>query len=597
MKGKQILSFITSGVMAVTLFGDGLAGFTDKTGFLYKPMTGSAESYSSDIAYGSYLTIQKVDEDEDGTYDYACICDCNTSAVSVDIPSEVAGLPVTNIGNETFYLCTSLESITIPDRVMSIGYHVFDDCTSLESINVSEENLSYLSIDGVLFDKEATELIKYPAGKSGTEYVTPDSVTSIGDWAFWDCTSLSNMTIPDSVTSIGDYAFYGCTSLSSIKIPHSVTSIGDMAFHNCSSLTSISIPDSVTSIGWSAFSNCTSLESVTIGNGVTSIGEMAFIFCESLACIMIPDRVTNIGDDAFCRCASLESINVSEGNLNYSSLDGVLFNKEATELIRYPEGKSGTEYAIPDSVKCIGWSAFYYCTNLGSVTIPDSVTSIGSSAFSDTALLDNQTGVKYADTWIVGCDTDVTSVAIKEGTKGIADHAFYSTNLESVTIPDSVTSIGIGTFEYCNSLERITIPDSVMSIGREAFFGCSSLRSITIMNPECEIYDDSATISSVNNYNNYFNSTIYGYNGSTAQAYAEKYRREFVSLDGEPDTTQGDANGDDIVNVRDAAFIASKLAQGKSGELPDSADFNGDGNINVRDAAAIAKYLAAGSKD
>ncbi|MGN0620725.1 MAG: leucine-rich repeat protein, partial [Porcipelethomonas sp.] len=456
----------------------------------------TAVTYGDETEYGDHLYYRTVDEDDDGTYDYIIISDCDTSAVSVEIPGEIDGLPVTSIGNgafwgctileniiipddvtsignESFYLCTSLASITLPDSVTSIGYHAFDDCTSLENINVSENNLNYSSIGGVLFNKDATELIKYPAGKSGAEYVIPDSITSIGYMAFEKCTSLESINIPDGVTSIGSYAFYYCTNLANVTIGNGVTNIGDDAFKYCTSLVSITIPDSVTSIGYEAFYGCSSLESVIIGNGLTSIDEMAFIFCESLASIMIPDSVTNIGDDAFYRCTSLESINVSEENLNYSSMDGVLFNKEATELIRYPEGKSGTEYAIPDSVTSVGNDAFYCCTNL-----------------------------------------------------------------ESVTIPDSVASIGAGGFSRCTSLESINIPNSVTSIVDYAFCECTSLASITILNPLCEIHDGSYTISNgYENYNYYFNGTIYGYENSTAQVYAEKYDMTFVALTENPVTT------------------------------------------------------------
>ncbi|MBR2042722.1 MAG: leucine-rich repeat protein, partial [Clostridia bacterium] len=161
-----------------------------------------------------------------------------------------------------------------------------------------------------------------------------------------------------------------------------VTSIGSFAFYNCS-LTSVTIPDSVTSIGGSAFENCTSLTSVNIGNSVTSIEDYAFCDCTSLTSVTIPDSVTSIGITAFYDCSSLTSIEVSEKNQNYSSVDGVLFNKAKTELICYPEGKTNKDYTIPDSVTSIGWCAFSYCTSLTSVTIPDSVTSIGYRAFDD----------------------------------------------------------------------------------------------------------------------------------------------------------------------------------------------------------------------
>ena len=345
-----------------------------------------------------------------------------TSLTSVTIPDSV-----TCIGDSAFNNCTSLKSVTIPDSVTSIGPSAFYKCTSLTSIEVSGNNKNYSSVDGVLFNKDKSELITYPAGKTDSEYTIPnsvisiglaafcfcsnltnvtipDSVTSIKNSAFFWCTSLTSITIPNSVTSIGNDAFYYCTSLTSVTIPNSVTSIGDTAFYNCTSLTSVTIPYGVTSIGVSAFADCTNLTGVKLENSVTSIGRTAFSGCKSLTSITIPNSVTSIdygtfgnctsltnvtisnsvtsiGNAVFVGCTSLISIEVSSDNKNYASIDGVLFNKDKSELITYPAGKTDSEYVIPNSVISIGDSAFKGCTNLTSIMIPDSLTSIGRDAF------------------------------------------------------------------------------------------------------------------------------------------------------------------------------------------------------------------------
>ena len=251
------------------------------------------------------------------------------SQTSYTIPNSV-----TRIGYGAFRGCTGLTSITIPNSVTSIASWAFDGCTGLTSINVASGNNYYSDNNGVLFNKKKTELIRYPEGKSQTSYTIPDSVTSIGNWAFDGCTGITSITIPNSVTSIGAHAFDGCTGLTSITIPNSVTSIGYMAFYGCTGLTSIAIPNSVTSIGNWAFFECTGLTSITIPNSVTSIGDGAFNSCTGLTSITIPDSVTSIGDKAFRDCTGLKDVYytgskdewkaISVGSYNGNLLDATI---------------------------------------------------------------------------------------------------------------------------------------------------------------------------------------------------------------------------------------------------------------------------------
>ena len=419
------------------------------------------------------------------------------------LTSVVIGDSVTSIGSSAFKDCSNLTSVVIGDSVTSIGDSAFSNCSSLESVYITDltawMNIKFSSSYANPLSNGAK---LYLNGSLVTDLVIPDSVTSIGDYAFEGCDSLTSVMIPDSVTSIGDYAFEGCDSLTSVMIPDSVTSIGSSAFYNCSSLTSVVIPDSVTSIGGWAFYNCSSLESVVIPDSVTSIGRGAFRYCSSLTKVIIPDNVTSIGGWAFEGCSKLTSV------------------------------------VIGDGVTSIGGSAFYNCSSLTSVTFKDtnnwSYTSnsdytggtavdVTNTAQNATYLKSNKCWYKYSETTVTVTADNVTD-AISKLSKGgnhtvkvtgaitadiitsiktalnnnfsayvnldlsdtigltsIGNSAFYNcSSLTSVVIPDGVTSIGEYAFRYCSSLTKVIIPDSVTSIGYYAFEGCDSLESVYI---------------------------------------------------------------------------------------------------------------------
>ena len=377
------------------------------------------------------------------------------------LTSVTIGNSVTSIGENAFYGCSGLTSITIPNSVTSIGGNAFRDCSGLTSIVVEEGNSIYDSRENcnAIIETATNTLIK---GCQNT--IIPNSVTSIGDFAFYGCSGLTSVTIPNSVKSIGDYAFDGCSSLTSITIPNSVTSIGEAAFSGCSGLTSIEIPNSVTSIGKGTFARCKGLTSVTIGNSVTSIGYEAFAWCYGLTSVTIPNSVTSIGSDAFQSCYSLTSITIPN---SVTSIGDYAFD-ECLGL---------TSITIPNSVTSIGDFAFYGCSGLTSVTIPNSVTSIGDFAFygcySLTSPVYNAHCFAYMPTFYKGART------IPDGIKQIAGGAFLDCSaLTSITIPESVTSIGNAAFKYCSGLTSVTIPNSVTSIGENAFRECSGLTSI-----------------------------------------------------------------------------------------------------------------------
>ena len=275
-----------------------------------------------------------------------------------NIKSAIIEEGVTSIGDYAFFTYRNLTSVTIPSSVRSIEKVPFFECGSLTSIVVDNDNQNYCSENGVLFNKEKTELIKYPQGKKNTEYMIPTSVTSISSQAFHQCDALTKVEIPNSVTNIGNETFARCSNLTSITIPNSVTSIGGYLFYKCSNLTNVII-------------------------GAKSIKDR-YIFegCDSLASVTISSSVTSINGEVFWYPAGLMNITVDKDNQNYCSENGVLFNKEKTELIRYPQGKKNTEYMIPNTVMNIENEALW-CCSITSITIPNSVISIGIDVFYD----------------------------------------------------------------------------------------------------------------------------------------------------------------------------------------------------------------------
>ncbi|MDE7136491.1 MAG: leucine-rich repeat domain-containing protein, partial [Muribaculaceae bacterium] len=433
----------------------------------------------SDIEDNSQLEYEIISSSERTVSVSANSIEC-TGDITIPSTVKINGITytVTSIVDGAFRGCSALTSVKVPKTISYIGLSAFSKCGGLESIYVDKNNKNYTDIDGVLYNKNMTELIQCPGGMKSVTIPTsvisindeafygceslisvsipnsvsyigmsafygcgamtsvdiPTSVTSIGNEAFLFCSSLTSVKIPNSVTSIGNEAFGFCSSLTSVKIPDSVTSIGNEAFGFCSSLTSVKIPDSVTSISEDAFFECSALTSVKIPNSVISIGEKAFSNCTALTSVNIPSSVSAISYDAFYGCGSLKSIYVDKRNKYYSDVDGVLYNKGATELIQCPGGLKSV--IIPKSVISIGDQAFQGCRNLVSVTIPNSVKTIGYGAFR-------------------GC------------------HA-----LNSATIPNSVTSIGKIAFESCVSLTSVNIPSSITEIGYGAFGKCRSLISV-----------------------------------------------------------------------------------------------------------------------
>lgn len=281
----------------------------------------------------------------------------NGTDAEVEIPSTLGGMPVDSLGALVFANCTSVTNVIIPDSITSIStWLTFADCLSLKTITVSGGNANFSSSNGILFDKDKSELISYPAGKTETSYTVPNGVTSIGIRAFQNCKSLTSVTIPNSVTTIGAAPFIGCTSLKTITvgagnanftadngvlfnkartelvtypagktetsytIPDGVTTIGTGAFAVCKSLEDVEFPDSLTTLE-GAFDGCSSLKSIAIPNGVTEIKMWSFSECTSLTNVTIPGSVATIDDCAFYNSTSLETVNYSGTKAEWEAIE------------------------------------------------------------------------------------------------------------------------------------------------------------------------------------------------------------------------------------------------------------------------------------
>lgn len=429
---------------------------------------------------------------------------CDSEVTEANIPSEIDGVKVTSIGDGAFRFCPTLTSVTIPNSVTDIRSGAFSGCEKLTSINL------------------------------------PNSITSIKFQAFMECTSLTEINIPNSVKNIESMAFFRCSSLSNVTIGEGVISIGD---------------DSDV-LGDSVFRDCTSLEGINVAEGNTEYSSdsgvlynkdktklLLYPICKADASYELPESVTDIAADpseVYYRpfiCKNLESITVPETNPVYSSDNGVLFNKDKTVLIKYPEGKADESYTIPNgvtdinqafsgaeklknitiptSMTAIDYYAFESCTTLENVNIPESIVRIGGSdayvdvaAGANTVFLDckNLKNVNVAESNAVYTSVDgvlfskdiktlikypagrmAASYVIPDSVTNIEVQAFADCSaLVRAAIPNGVESIGAGTFLNCTKLIDVNIPDGVTEI-RGVFWGCTSLVNITIPDSVTEI--------------------------------------------------------------------------------------------------------------
>ena len=439
--------------------------------------------------------IEKVQPKNIADWEYTTDTETNTITINkykgtdteVVVPNYIGDIPVKAIdGNgesiwdesicETVSLSSgtakaqlTIEKITIPDGIEAIEWKNFADTRNLKNISLPN-TLKY--IGGYAF---------YRCYNLG-EIIIPKSICSIGHMAFAECTSLKNAIILNGVimADISSRVFAECTSLANVTIPNGVIIIGNETFYNCKNLESITMPDSVTNIGSGVFGGCSKLTRVKLSQNITCIEGGMFSVCSSLKTIEIPENVTSIDISAFSDCSSLESIEVDENNKDYSSKEGVLYNKDKTQFIFCPENKTNIE--IPDSVIEIGKNIFIDCKSLESIEVDENNKNYSSKE-----------GVLYNKdkTQLIRCPAQKKNVEISNGVIDIENCAFNGcSSITNIEMPNSVNYIGWGTFAYCTSLISIKIPDSVTVIDNYAFSECSSLATVEIPN----------SVTSIGNY-------------------------------------------------------------------------------------------------
>lgn len=433
--------------------------------------------------------------DEDFVIENGILEGYNGPGGNVVIPSKVH-----TIGSNAFSDCTSLTGVTIHGGVSTIGKGAFWGCTNLASVTI------------------------------------PDSVNIIADHAFFCCSNLTSVTIGDHVARIGIQAFYGCDALTSLTVPSSVATIGTGAFWHCDSLRNITveagnpyytsqdgvlfdenvtkliqypggkegiytIPNSVTRIEKWAFCDCAGLTGVTVPSSVTEISSWGFEGCTNLTNVVIPRSVTKIDKEMFSGCDSLTEIVVAVDNSNYTSQDGVLFNKSMTRLLKYPQGRAGA-YTIPNNVTEIENDAFYDCTGLTSVTIPSSVDNMEEGAFTH-------------------C-TGLTSITLQASVTQIKQGVFSACeNLAELTISGNVKTVGQRAFAYVESLKKVVLEPGVTAIEGGAFSGCANLQDITI--PSTVMTVRGAFVSEKSQ------AVLHVAPGSMAETYAQRMGLHYVS--------------------------------------------------------------------
>ena len=465
----------------------------------------------------------KVETDSDTGKDYASITGYTGNPSVLAIPETLDGYTVKKIAKSAFQGKTSLKAVTIPDTVTKIGFSAFSGCTNLSDVSLSKnlESIgcrafascsSLIEIEipkslrsaSVSYYNGVSNIVGGPFYNSGLTSVTFETGTDkvVGN-LFHYAEKLENVALLDTMTTIGDSAFYGCKSLREIRLPNKLTAIEEEAFEDCTALKSIDIPDTVTRIGFSAFSGCTNLSDVSLSKNLESIGCRAFASCSSLIEIEIPkslrsasvsyyNGVSNIVGGPFYN-SGLTSVTFETGTdkvvgnlFHYAEkLENVALLDTMTTIgdNAFYECKSLREIKLLNKLTAIGAEAFEDCTALESIDIPDTVTAIGTRAFdgcNSLAAVKLSEKLKTIPSYAFNGCSSLTAIKLPENLNSIEANAFQGSGLQAVTIPASCAAVGSYAFAGCKGLATVTLQQGVKTIGSYCFNGCTALENVAI---------------------------------------------------------------------------------------------------------------------
>ena len=478
------------------------------------------------------------------------------------------GKNVENIESGAFEYCKELTSVIIPSSVSSITGRPFSECKKLTSITVADDNPSYMSKDGVLFDKNGETLLFCLQGKEGN-YQIPDSVKSINSGAFFNCDKLTGITVPNSVTNIQESTFFGCSNLTSIVIPNSVTSIGEAAFSRCCNLTQMIIPDSVVSMGTQVFSECTELKSVTLSKNMTAIPFDTFLSCKSLTSVTIPDGVTSISASAFNYCAALSSV------------------------------------TIPDSVAAIGWAAFSNCSALTDVYYDGTEeqwkqVKIDNSN-DENKCLNNATihfvqpepqpqpPVETSGTIAVSsvrarAGQTITVKVDLSANKGISNMRLQMSYPEGFTLESIQKGDALSTLFFTPPGKLTANPVNFLWDGREADTSEGCILELTFRIADTVAVGE-YSISLSYQKDDVLDGSLEGIDLALQSG--------TVSV---VEFTRGDIDGDGVIGMKDLGALRKYFAGGYDAGnfVMEAADLDGDGVVTMKDLGVLRRYLAGG---